>query len=77
MNKRENAMMAQLINAGATSALGTLWTVEDHDSYEFMMRFYRNLFRTPQSISHALQETQIEMSHGGSSKLWAAFVLYR
>ncbi|NDE57759.1 MAG: CHAT domain-containing protein [Gammaproteobacteria bacterium] len=70
-------MMSKLIDAGASSVVGTLWNVEDHESYEFMTLFYGNLIRSKGSVSQALQKAQIEMSRDHAYNQWAPFILYQ
>lgn len=73
----QNPMMSKLIDAGASSVVGTLWNVEDHESYEFMTLFYGNLIRSKGSVSQALQKAQIEMSRDHAYNQWAPFILYQ
>ena len=66
------------IEAGARSALGTLWSVDDAAAARLMVAFYRGLAEPDTSRAKALQHAQEAMlaeprfSHPG---YWAAFLL--
>ncbi|NDE56592.1 MAG: CHAT domain-containing protein, partial [Gammaproteobacteria bacterium] len=72
----EDSLITNLLGGGIGSVIGTLWKIEDHDSYEFMLRFYSNYLKAPDSISRAFHETQVELAQNGSSAHWESFILY-
>jgi CHAT domain-containing protein len=63
--------------AGASSALISLWAVDDQASYQFMERYYLHL-RSSNSIMDSLQQAKLEMigsdifSH---PYYWAGFII--
>ena len=66
------------IKAGARSALGTLWPVNDEAASKLVIDFYRNLVDAETSRAKALQQAQMKMikdaryEHPG---YWSAFLL--
>jgi CHAT domain-containing protein len=64
-----------LIQAGAESALLTLWDVQDHSASRFMEHFYRNMaggMEKPEALQKAMQELRREYPH---PYYWAPFML--
>jgi len=66
------------VQAGAKSAIASLWPVSDAGTAELMKTFYR-LYREGRSKSEALREAQLAMiAQGGEvadPNIWAAFTL--
>jgi CHAT domain-containing protein len=66
------------VQAGAKSAIASLWPVNDIGTAELMKTFYR-LYREGRSKSQALREAQLALIDGGgmnaSPGIWAAFTL--
>jgi len=66
------------VQAGARSAIASLWPVSDAGTAELMKTFYR-LYREGRSKSEALREAQLAMiAQGGDAadpNIWAAFTL--
>ncbi|HEY0648865.1 CHAT domain-containing protein [Phenylobacterium sp.] len=66
------------VQAGAKSAIASLWPVSDAGTAELMKTFYR-LYREGRSKSEALREAQLAMiAQGGDvadPNIWAAFTL--
>lgn len=75
--RTEDSLIANLLSGGVSSVIGTLWKIEDHDSYEFMLRFYRNYFSSPDSINTAFHKTQLDLSRNITPDHWAGFTLYQ
>ena len=67
------------IKAGARSAVGTLWKVNDRAASQLVVEFYRQLGDTSLSKAQALQRAQMALAAPGSSfdhpKFWAPFLL--
>ncbi|MGH7291265.1 MAG: CHAT domain-containing protein, partial [Myxococcota bacterium] len=66
------------IQAGARSALGTLWSVNDVAAAELMTEFYGQLHEPSISKAVALQRAQQKLVHDanrGHPYYWAAFLL--
>jgi CHAT domain-containing protein len=66
------------IKAGARSALGTLWTVNDQAAAALVVEFYRQLRTTPGvSKAEALRQAQITALEGqfDHPQYWSAFLL--
>ena len=64
-----------LINAGAESALLTLWDVQDRSTARFMTYFYQQLangMNKPEGLRNAMQELRLEYPH---PYYWAPFIL--
>jgi CHAT domain-containing protein len=64
-----------LLYAGAQSALGTLWDVNDHSTAEFMRRFYQRLTSGANkavAVQYAMTEVREDYPHPFH---WAPFVL--
>ena len=66
------------VQAGAKSAIASLWPVNDVGTAELMKNFYE-LYRSGRSKSAALREAQLKLIDGGganaSPTIWAAFTL--
>ena len=66
------------VQAGAVSAVASLWQVDDSGTGALMRRFYA-AYGSGRSRSAALQEAQLAMirSGGGDARphIWAAFTL--
>jgi CHAT domain-containing protein len=66
------------VQAGAKSAIASLWPVNDVGTAELMKDFYQ-LYRDGRSKSAALREAQLKLIDGGgvnaSPTIWAAFTL--
>jgi CHAT domain-containing protein len=66
------------VQAGARSAIASLWPVNDAGTSQLMKTFYE-LYRGGRSKSAALREAQLAMIEGGganaSPNVWAAFTL--
>jgi CHAT domain-containing protein len=66
------------VRAGARSALGTLWSVDDLAAAELITAFYRELRDAPVSKAVALQRAQREMIADPNRRhpyYWSAFLL--
>ncbi|WP_158266308.1 CHAT domain-containing protein [Allosphingosinicella deserti] len=66
------------VQAGAVSALASLWQVDDSGTGELMRRFYA-AYGSGRSRSDALRDAQLAMIRGGGAQarphIWAAFTL--
>lgn len=66
------------VQAGALSAIASLWQVDDAGTAELMRSFYGN-YRANKSRAHALREAQLALIRGGGDNsdpfVWAAFTL--
>lgn len=66
------------VQAGARSAIASLWPVNDAGTAELMKTFY-SLYRDGRSKSEALREAQLALIDGGGENaapgIWAAFTL--
>jgi CHAT domain-containing protein len=66
------------VQAGAMSAIASLWQVDDAGTSELMKQFYENL-RGGKSRSEALRDAQLAMIAQGGAKadpfIWSAFTL--
>jgi len=66
------------VQAGALSAIASLWQVDDIGTAELMRQFYSR-YRTGRSRSEALREAQLALLEGGGNNaqpnVWAAFTL--
>ncbi|HEV2748477.1 MAG TPA: CHAT domain-containing protein [Allosphingosinicella sp.] len=66
------------VQAGALSALASLWQVNDAGTAELMKRFYGG-YRSGRSRSEALRDAQLAAIEGGGANanpnIWAAFIL--
>lgn len=66
------------VQAGAKSAIASLWPVNDAGTAQLMRNFYQ-LYREGRSKSAALREAQLAMIHAGGvyadPNIWAAFTL--
>lgn len=66
------------VQAGALSAIASLWQVDDAGTAELMRQFYSR-YREGRSRSEALREAQLALIEGGGSNarptVWAAFTL--
>ena len=66
------------VQAGASSAIASLWEINDTGTVSLMQKFY-NGYRAGQSKSEALREAQLAMIQAGGDNadpyIWAAFVL--
>jgi CHAT domain-containing protein len=66
-----------LSKAGAKNAIVSLWKVDDNVTKEFMLCFYKNLFKNLE-ISKALREAKLEIKKiHPEPYFWAPFVLYQ
>lgn len=66
------------IKAGARSALGSLWSIEDNSTSILMRSFYEELRQPELSKAEALRRAQVSMlQHGryGHPFFWSAFIL--
>jgi CHAT domain-containing protein len=66
------------VKAGARSAIGTLWTVNDATSAQLMASFYRELQTPGVSRAKALQRAQLELMADGRfahPQFWSPFLL--
>jgi hypothetical protein len=63
-----------LLDAGARAVIGTLWSVEDKESYRFMTDFYKRLRHTKNAAT-ALREAQLSSLSSRGPSDWAAFEL--
>lgn len=71
------------IQAGAKSALASLWFVDDQATAQLATQFYANLRNTPMSKAEALQAAQVSLIESGTGTnseavhpaYWAAFIL--
>ena len=66
------------VQAGATSAIASLWQVDDVGTSELMRQFYSR-YREGRSRSAALRDAQLALLEGGGNNarpgIWAAFAL--
>lgn len=60
--------------AGSNKLLGSLWSIPDEQTSEFMIQFYTNLF-SGQSTYQALRNAQLSFSDRYPPYYWAGFVL--
>jgi CHAT domain-containing protein len=66
------------VKAGARSALGTLWSVNDLAAAELLSDFYRELHDQPVSKAIALQHAQQKLIADPNRRhpyYWSAFLL--
>ncbi len=66
------------VRAGASSALATLWRVEDASTAKVMQAFYQNLLDRGMSRAQALQQAQLALLQGATYRhpyYWAPFLL--
>lgn len=66
------------VRAGASSALATLWRVEDASTAKVMQAFYQNLVDRGASRAQALQQTQLALLKDAKFRhpyYWAPFLL--
>jgi CHAT domain-containing protein/tetratricopeptide (TPR) repeat protein len=64
--------------AGARTVVGSLWSVEDHETSLLMQRFYRNLIQAKMSPAAALRRAQIETAGDPATSApfhWAGFTV--
>jgi CHAT domain-containing protein/tetratricopeptide (TPR) repeat protein len=67
------------LQGGAASVVGTLWSVEDARTAEFMRRLYQYLLADHVPIAEALRRAQVDFRHApesNGSQFWAAFAAY-
>jgi CHAT domain-containing protein/tetratricopeptide (TPR) repeat protein len=70
-------LQRSLTLAGARSQILSLWPVNDAQTKDLMVAFYRNLFEKKLTKSEALRRAQLEMVRKGVDPYyWAPFVLY-
>lgn len=66
------------VQAGALSAIASLWQVDDSGTAELMRQFYSNL-RSGKTRSDALRQAQLSLIHSGGPHadpfIWSAFTL--
>ncbi len=66
------------VQAGALSAIASLWQVDDAGTAELMRQFYSR-YRTGQSRSQSMREAQLSLIDAGGANanpnIWAAFTL--
>lgn len=66
------------VQAGARSAIASLWPVNDAGTAE-LMKFFYQLYRDGRSKSAALREAQLRLIEAGGMNadpnIWAAFTL--
>ena len=66
------------VQAGALSAIASLWQVDDAGTAELMRHFYGN-YRSGQSRAQALRQAQLELIRNGGDNsdpfVWSAFTL--
>ncbi|NEP12560.1 MAG: CHAT domain-containing protein [Symploca sp. SIO2C1] len=66
------------VRSGARSTLGTLWTVNDESTADFMEQFYQELFTRKITKAEAVQLAQIHLLKQPESShpyFWAPFIL--
>jgi len=66
------------VRSGARSTLGTLWSVEDKSTADFMAEFYRQLANSQTTKAEALRQAQLKLLKQPGYKhpfYWAGFVL--
>jgi len=66
------------VRSGARSTLGTLWTVSDQSTADFMQQFYRELFTPNITKAEAVQRAQLHLLKQPESShpyFWAPFIL--
>ncbi|NMG08083.1 hypothetical protein DP117_14775 [Brasilonema sp. UFV-L1] len=66
------------VRSGARSTLGTLWSVEDKSTADFMAEFYRQLANSQTTKAEALRQAQLKLLKEPGYKhpfYWAGFVL--
>lgn len=66
------------VRSGARSTLGTLWSVEDKSTANFMAEFYRQLVNSQTTKAEALRQAQLKLLKEPGYKhpfYWAGFVL--
>jgi hypothetical protein len=68
-----------MANNGGRSLIGTFWSVEDHDSTNFSIAFYRNFFSEGRAIGESVRMAREETAEKMKEEdfyTWPAFVLY-
>jgi len=69
-------MVEAFRDAGARAAIGSLWTVEDENTYRFVMTFYDYYWKRRLPLGRALWSAKrLAMEEGAPSRTWAAWVL--
>lgn len=66
------------VRSGARSTLGTIWSVKDASTAEFILQFYRALVQPGVTKAEALQQAQLALLHNPKYQhpvYWGAFVL--
>ena len=64
------------LHAGAKQVVSTLWSVDDTQSKELMVAFYREYIRNGRNAAQALRHSQLAvMSHSPAPYYWAGFTL--
>ena len=73
----ENPTMVEAFrDAGARAAIGSLWTVEDQNTYRFVMTFHDYYWKRRLPLGAALWSAKrFAMEEGAPSRTWAAWVL--
>lgn len=64
------------LHAGAKQVISTLWSVDDAQSKELMVAFYREYIRNGRNAAQALHKSQLAvMRHNSAPYYWAGFEL--
>ncbi len=66
------------VRSGAHSTLGTLWTVSDESTADFMVQFYRELLKPKVTKAEAVRQAQLyllKQSKFSHPYYWAPFIL--
>jgi CHAT domain-containing protein/tetratricopeptide (TPR) repeat protein len=64
------------LHAGAKQVISTLWSVDDAQSKELMVAFYREYIRNGRDAAQALRQSQLAvMRHNPTPYYWAGFEL--
>ncbi len=72
------AMNRSFFQAGAKNVLFSLWKVNDEQTKNLMLKFYKNISKD-MSYATALREAKLELlkdPHSASPRFWAAFILF-
>ena len=63
------------LTAGATSVIGSLWSVSDRETAFLMTEFYQELSKNPDKAAALRQAMLTTMKKYPSPMYWAAFIL--
>ena len=78
-NRASLGLAGMAVRSGARSTLGSLWSINDASTSQFITEFYDNLINNGQTKAEALQSAQVSMLRSQTTHAhpfyWAPFVL--